>query len=286
MPGRSRSATYGRSPSTVSSPWYRGSDAPTPPVSSNAGSPSPRRARAISSIASMIFTYPVQRQRCTSMAAAICARVGLGVLSSRCLARSANPGIQKPHWTPAAETKACAVSCRSSVGRPSSVSTLLPSHFSVGVAHVTFACPSMIARQHPHWPCGWHPSFTDFTPQRSRRASRSDSPGTTSRSCARPFTVRWMVPIAGHHTRGVPSLIRAIFSCSEWPARFKSSRDHSSRAGLLRESTWLRRLATSRSRRTMRSINDPTAGNGARGGGAVGWGGGAGAASWRSGASV
>ena len=40
------------------------------------------------------------------MARAISSRLGSGLRSSRCLARSAIPGMQKPHCTPPAAAKA------------------------------------------------------------------------------------------------------------------------------------------------------------------------------------
>ena len=58
------------------------------------------------------------------MARAISARVGSGRWSSRCLARSAMPGMQKPHWTPPAAAKARANRSRSESSSPSSVRML------------------------------------------------------------------------------------------------------------------------------------------------------------------
>ncbi len=112
---------------------------------------------------------------------------------------------------PAASTKARAVSSRSAAETPSRVSTDLPSHFSAAVAQVTLAAPSMMARQQPHWPCGWQPSLSDLMPHRSRRASSRDSPGATSSVRFAPLTVSEMVGIAGHYSVGVaPGGTRAL----------------------------------------------------------------------------
>ena len=100
------------------------SELPTRPSSTNSGCASPRRAAASNSMASKILMYPVQRQRCPVRALAISSRVGEGFLSSRCLAWSANPGIQKPHCSPAAATKQSAINRRSSSLRPSRVDGL------------------------------------------------------------------------------------------------------------------------------------------------------------------
>jgi tRNA-specific 2-thiouridylase len=61
---------------------------------------------------------------------------------------------------------------------------------STSSAQVTIGRPSIRARQQPHWPWGWQPSLVEVTPQRSRRVSSRDSPGTGSTSTGLPFSVR------------------------------------------------------------------------------------------------
>ena len=58
-----------------------------------------RATLAASKIASMIFTYPVQRQILLRMANAASSRVGFGFVSSSPLAEITMPGMQKPHCT-------------------------------------------------------------------------------------------------------------------------------------------------------------------------------------------
>ena len=65
-----------------------------------------RKSSAESKMASMIFTYPVQRQMLLRMAKAASSRVGLGFWSSRPLAHITMPGMQKPHCTAPAWPKA------------------------------------------------------------------------------------------------------------------------------------------------------------------------------------
>ena len=57
---------------------------------------------------------------------------------------------------------------------------------SPGVTHATRGSPSTSTVQHPHWPCGAHPSFTESTPSRSRSTESSDSPGAASTSTCSP----------------------------------------------------------------------------------------------------
>jgi hypothetical protein len=103
------------------------------------------------------------------------------------------PGMQKPHCMPAAATNASAICCRSAADRPSSVRTSLPAALAAGVAQVVTARPPTIARQHPHCPWGAQPSFTEWTPQRSRRVSSSDSSGRGSTVTGAPLSVKLMV---------------------------------------------------------------------------------------------
>ena len=79
---------------------------------------------------------------------------GQGFLSSSALVWSAMPGMQKPHWSPAAVTNEREIRSRSSSLSPSRVTISLPSALVAGTAQVTLGSPSIRARQHPHWACG------------------------------------------------------------------------------------------------------------------------------------
>ena len=103
--------------------------------------------------------------------------------------------MQNPHCKPAVAAKQSAMSEVSSSGRPSSVTTSLPSAFLAFIAQVTTALPPTTARQQPHWPCGEQPSLTLVTPQRFRRTSRSDSSSRGSTSTDLPFrSKRMLIP--------------------------------------------------------------------------------------------
>ena len=73
---------------------------------------------------------------------------------------------------------------------------------STGVTHATRAAPSTSTVQHPHWPWGAQPSFTDTTPSRSRRTESSDSPGAASTVTSAPLHVtRSTARTCRHSTR-------------------------------------------------------------------------------------
>ena len=92
------------------------------------------------------------------------------------LAGPARPGTRRPR--PA----------RSASGRPSSVVTTRPATRRSGVTQATRGWPSTSTVQQPHWPWGLQPSFTERAPRRSRRASASEQP-SSSTATARPSTV-------------------------------------------------------------------------------------------------
>ena len=75
------------------------------------------------------------------------------------------PGVQKPHWLAPVAVNACVHSSRSSAGSPSSVVTSRPATRDTGVTQATRAAPSTHTVQHPHWPCGLHPSLADRSPR-------------------------------------------------------------------------------------------------------------------------
>ncbi len=81
------------------------------------------------------------------------------------------PGVQKPHWlAPVAQN---AAAHRSAASRPSTVVMRRPATRRAGVTHATRGWPSTSTVQHPHWPWGLQPSFTERTPRRSRRTVSS-----------------------------------------------------------------------------------------------------------------
>ena len=122
------------------------------------------------------------------MVLAISARVGFGLRSSSHFARSAKPGVQKPHCTPAAAANARPNSARSASGTPSQVRMVAPSAFCAGTAQVVLGLPSTSARQQPHCAWGAQPSLVETTPQRSRSVSSSVSPGAISTRCPTPLS--------------------------------------------------------------------------------------------------
>src|SRR4030095_14257261 len=60
----------------------------------------PANSAAAIFTASMILTYPVQRQTLPDRASRISASLGRGFSSSRALEVIRKPGVQKPHWLP------------------------------------------------------------------------------------------------------------------------------------------------------------------------------------------
>jgi len=104
------------------------------------------------------------------------------------------PGVQKPHWLAPVEAKAAAH--RSASGSPSTVVTDRPATRAAGVTQATRGAPSTSTVQQPHCPCGLHPSFTDRTPRRSRRASSSDDPSSGTIS-GRPLSLKATLPRTG-----------------------------------------------------------------------------------------
>ena len=56
-----------------------------------------------------------------------------------------------------------------------------------GVTQATRGWPSTSTVQHPHWPCGLHPSLAERSPRSSRSTSSSDAPRSATSTC-RPST--------------------------------------------------------------------------------------------------
>ncbi len=86
------------------------------------------------------------------------------------------PGVQNPHWLPPDSHKAAAQP--SARPRPSMVVMSRPATLRAGVTQETRGEPSTSTVQHPHCPCGLHPSLAERMPSRSRRTSSSDSPSS------------------------------------------------------------------------------------------------------------
>ena len=97
------------------------------------------------------------------------------------------PGVQKPHWLAPVAAKASAHAAWTSGASPSTVVIERPRTRRTGVTQATRGAPSTSTVQHPHWPWGAHPSFTDRMPSTSRRAS-SRVPPVSGTSTARPST--------------------------------------------------------------------------------------------------
>ena len=89
---------------------------------------SPRRNFAARFTASKIFTYPVQRHRLRASAFFMVSLSGSGSRSRSAFVAMIMPGVQNPHWTAPASTKASWTRWGlSGVPRPSTVITSAPS---------------------------------------------------------------------------------------------------------------------------------------------------------------
>ncbi len=97
------------------------------------------------------------------------------------------PGVQNPHWLAPWALNASAQRPASDI--PSIVVTDRPAARRTGVTQDTRGCPSTSTVQHPHWPCGLHPSLGERIPSPSRNASSSDAPSSAT-STGRPSTTR------------------------------------------------------------------------------------------------
>src|SRR5437764_1513549 len=89
-------------------------------------------------IASSIFGYVPQRQMFPAIACRISSLVGCGFAATSAAAETTWPGVQKPHWTASARTKA---STRGWSRRPSIVVTS-PSTACASVMHESCGTPS------------------------------------------------------------------------------------------------------------------------------------------------
>ena len=147
IPGTLMSSTYPRSPRANSADSYLAPREPIPPGSETVtGVP-----LATTSMASRIFTYPVQRHRCAPRWRAISSRCKSAPFLSICdFARITMPGIQKPHCKPPHAANASENDLRSDSSTPSKVTIVRPAALETGYWHETSALPSIMMVQHPH----------------------------------------------------------------------------------------------------------------------------------------
>ena len=162
------SSTYPRSPSASSPASYLAPREPIPPGrETETGVP-----LATTSIASRIFTYPVQRHRCAPRWRAISSRLrSAPFLSIWDFARITMPGMQNPHCKPPHAANASEKDWRSDSSTPSKVVISRPSALATGYWHETWALPSIMMVQQPHWPVGEHPSLGEVMSNSSRKAA-------------------------------------------------------------------------------------------------------------------
>ncbi len=139
-----------------------------------------RLARATSSTALTMPSYPVQRQRFPESAMRTSSSLGLGVARSRAVAEMSIPGVQKPHWTPpCSRNAACSGLSSPPAASPSIVVTSRPSAWSARYEQAFTGLPSSSIMQAPHSESS-QPSFDPVRPTASRTASSSDVPGSSS----------------------------------------------------------------------------------------------------------
>ena len=74
------------------------------------------------------------------------------------------PGVQNPHWLPPVASRQAAHAACLPLGSPAAVVTVRPATRRAAVTQATRGWPSISTVQHPHCPCGAHPSFTARTP--------------------------------------------------------------------------------------------------------------------------
>ena len=112
------------------------------------------------------------------MARAISSRVGFGFRSRRYLARSAMPGMQKPHWSPAAAANARANRCALGLATaPRASAPSRPAADAAVIAQVTFALAVDERQAAAALPLRRAAVLERRMPQRSRSVSSSDSSG-------------------------------------------------------------------------------------------------------------
>ena len=114
--------------------------------------------------------HPVHRHRWAARARCT---ASTDVRSSIAATRTMIPGVQNPHCDAPLAVNASAHATAS--GSPSTVVTSRPATRPTGVTHETRGLPSTSTVQHPHCPCGLHPSLAERAPRRSRRTSRRET---------------------------------------------------------------------------------------------------------------
>ena len=151
------------------------------------------KSTAMSAAASRIVCQPVHRHRCADSAlSTVSLRLRSAPLRSWPTNRHTMPGVQNPHWAAPWATNASDQRRRSCAVKPSTVVIVRPATRRSGVTHATRGASSMRTVQHPHWPWGLHPSFTDRTPRRSRKAPNR-LPPSSSTLTSRPSSWNLMI---------------------------------------------------------------------------------------------
>lgn len=146
--------------------------------------------------------HPVHRQMCAT--SAFSKLVALGEVPTSGASRIAIPGVQNPHCEAPQERNASAKRFLVAAGTPSIVVTERPSTREVAVTHETRGSPSTNTVQHPHWPCGAQPSFTEVIPNCSRSvSSRERCACTESTRTGTPFKVKELSTLTGAELCGV-----------------------------------------------------------------------------------
>src|SRR3954453_20813579 len=126
------------------------------------------------------------------MACRMCSGVGSGSASTSAAADTICPGVQKPHWSASARTKA---STSGWSRRPSIVVTSRSPTVWTSVMHESTGTPSSCTVQAPQWPSA-QAIFVPVSPSSSRRVSASVVPTGTS--------TRWAPPLTRSSTTGPP----------------------------------------------------------------------------------
>src|SRR5205823_6208329 len=136
------------------------------------------------STASSILGYAPQRQRLPAMPCRTSSRVGSGSASTSAAAETIWPGVQNPHWSASARTKA---STSGWSRRPSIVVTSRSPTVWTSVMHESTGTPSSCTVQAPQWPSA-HATFVPVRPRSPRRVSASVWPTGASTRYTPPFT--------------------------------------------------------------------------------------------------
>ncbi|HYX88240.1 MAG TPA: molybdopterin cofactor-binding domain-containing protein, partial [Gaiellaceae bacterium] len=144
------------------------------------GANQPRHA----STASSIRGYAPQRQRFPAIAWRTRSRESSGSASTSAAAETIWPGVQKPHWSASARTKASTSGWSRS---PSIVVTSRPSTVCTSVIQESTGTPSSWTVQAPQWPSP-QAIFVPVRPSSPRRVSASVRPTGGSTSYSAPLT--------------------------------------------------------------------------------------------------